>query len=691
MTKLIRCEIRGDAMIVTIDNPPVNAITQAMRFGLLDAVTQAKGALEAGQIARVVVTGANGSFNAGTDPRELDRPPLPPHLQSVLSELSALPAIAAISGPALGTGCEIALACRFRIARPDALIGFPDVSLGLVPGAGGTQRLPRLIGLEQALPLIGMSVLVSGSEALSKGMVNELADDPLAAALALDLSRLGPSPDDLPASAPAPQMAQSARAYAETRQRGEAAPLAAIELMEASTTLPLPKAMAKERATFLELRASAQSRALRHVVHAERAAGHLADLQALSPVPVGQVLVVGGAAPAATIAHLLALAGIRVTILESDAKGEELARLNMERLFEAAVRQGLMNADIAARLMAANVAFIHGSDMELPLVDMVIDVSTHADLEARQAIFERLGRDLPAGTILAAQTSRADASEIAKVVPGPERFVGLHFFAPAHIARLVEVVCVDSTSKQTLATVFALLRRLNKIAVESGDSEGFIGDRIQSRYLRAADRLLLEGAQPADVDAAMVEFGMGTGPYAMQDFSGLDAALALRGGDTADRAAPILDQMTGLNRLGRKTNAGWYDYEDGKPVPSQQVADLLDTVSAEAGISRREISEDEISQRLALAIIAEGAAILDEGVARRPVDIDLVMIHGFGFPRWRGGPMWQADEWGLGRLVREYEALAGADPQGWAVPDLFHRLMRDDLTLSDLDRVPAPK
>ncbi|MDO5641019.1 MAG: 3-hydroxyacyl-CoA dehydrogenase NAD-binding domain-containing protein [Paracoccus sp. (in: a-proteobacteria)] len=691
MTDPVKRDYRGNALILTIDNPPVNVISQPVRAGLFDAATEAGEALAAGRIDRVIITGAGRSFVAGADAKEFDGPALDPQLPDVLNLLATLPAIAAINGAALGGGYEIALACRSRIAAPGAMIGLPEVTLGVVPGAGGTQRLPRLIGLERALPLISGGVVLNAEAALAQGMIDRLADDPLAAALAMDLADLGPAIADLPPPAPAPEAGLAARDTARKRMRGQHAPFRAIELMEAASRMTLPEGMTREREKFLELRAGAQARALRHIFFAERGAGASGALKALEPAPLGHILVAGGGTMGAGIAYALNSAGIRVTLLENDPEAETRARANLRRLFDEAVARGKLDAAEAAHRQDRTITFISGPDVALPPVDMAIE-AVFESLDVKRALFARLGKALPPTTILATNTSYLDVNRIAEVVPEPARFLGLHFFAPAHLMKLVEVIRADATSAQTLATVFALTRRLGKIAVEAGVCDGFIGNRILTRYRQAADVTLLEGALPAQVDKAMVGFGMAMGPYAVQDLSGLDIAHANRkrkrdaGIAIAGRPVPVADRMVeDLRRLGRKTGAGWYDYQGGAPLPSDIVDAEVIRASSEAGVTRRAFTDDEIARRLALSMIAEGADIVAEGIANRPADVDLVMVHGYGFPRWRGGPMRLADEWGLPVLVAEYEALSAADPQSWHVPALLARLASEGRRLADLN------
>lgn len=690
MTDPVTREYRGNALILTIDNPPVNVISQAVRASLLAALTEGQQAVADGRIDRVVITGAGRSFVAGADAKEFDGAPLEPHLPDVLDVLMTLPAIAAINGAALGGGYEIALACRYRIAAPAAGIGLPEVSLGVVPGSGGTQRLPRLIGLARALPLISTGATLKAKAALAEGMVDALADDPLATALALDLAQLGPAVDSLPAPEAAPEAAQAARDNAAKRLRGQIAPLKAIELMEAATG-PLPQGMAQERATFLDLRQGAQARALRHIFFAERGAGASPTLKKLQPAPVEHVLVAGGGTMGAAIAYALNSVGIEITLLENDAEAATRARANVTKLFDEAVSRGKLPQAEAHSRLSETFHFIHGADTPLPAVDMVIE-AVFENLDVKRALFERLGRDLPQDTILATNTSYLDVNRIAEVVPNPQRFLGLHFFAPAHLMKLVEVIRAQETSAQTLATTFALTKRLNKIAVEAGVCDGFIGNRILTRYRQTADVALLEGALPAQVDTAMTGFGMAMGPYATQDLSGLDIAYANRkrkrdaGEVFKGRYVPIADRMVeDQKRLGRKTGAGWYDYDGGKAAASALVDDEVRRASTEAGVTRRDFSDAELSRRLALSMIAEGADIIEEGIANRPADVDLVLVHGYGFPRWRGGPMRLADEWGLPALLADYEALTAEDPKSWAVPALIRRLVAEGRSFADLN------
>ncbi|MBY6005021.1 enoyl-CoA hydratase/isomerase family protein [Salipiger bermudensis] len=678
----VRTELRGRALLVTIDNPPLNVIGQTVRAGLLAACTKAEMLLETGAIDRVIVTGAGRAFVAGADVREFDGPALDPQLPEVLGRLEALPSVAAINGTALGGGLEIALACRVRLAAPGALMGLPEVTLGIVPGSGGTQRLPRIIGLEAALPLASTGARIGAEEALSLGMVDGLSERPLEAALALAPERLDTSSAaDLPRPAPAPEAAEAARATARKKMRGQIAPLRAIALVEASAELPFDAALAEERATFLELRAGSQASALRHVFFAERAAARPATLQAEAPAEIRTALVAGGGTMGAAIAYALCIAGIDISLLEHDAAAAARARANVAGLFEQAVARGKLAQDAADRQLSQRFRVLHGPQ-PLPPVDIAIE-AVFEDLAVKQALFRRFAADLPPTTLLATNTSYLDPDAIAGDLARPERFLGLHFFAPAHLMKLVEIVRARASSPQTLATAFGLTRRLGKVAVEAGICEGFIGNRILSRYRQACEVMLLEGALPWEIDDAMTGFGMAMGPFMTQDLSGLDIAHANRQrkdlrNQPGIRYVAIADRLVEDHaRLGRKTGAGWYDYEDGRPRPSETVRSVIESCATDAGVTRRAFDAEEISRRVTLAMIAESCDILEEGIARRPEEIDLTLIHGYGFPRWRGGPMKLAEDWGLTALRDDLAGLAEEDPVSWSVPARLSRAIAE--------------
>tara|TARA_R110002110_G_scaffold211304_1_gene424016 strand:- start:36744 stop:38780 length:2037 start_codon:yes stop_codon:yes gene_type:complete len=663
--------MRQDADIgyVEIDNPPVNAIGLSVRQGLLDAVRWA----EKNMLTRVILSGKGRAFAAGADAREFDADPIEPHLPDVLNAIdeSFVPWIAAINGVALGGGAEIAMACRMRIMVGSASIGMPEVTLGVIPGAGGTGRLPRLVGLKNALDIITSGRPLKAERALEIGLVHAIEDDPIEAAFLVNTEELGcivPTWELHAPAADAEILAQS-RAVIAAKSPSQIAPLRALDVVEQGLALPFHDALMSERAAFLELRAGAQSKALRHIFFAERAA-KAPDWLQTNPNQLSHVAVVGGGTMGAGIAYALLNAGLQVTLLETDAKGVERATLNIEAIIEASLKRGLIDAQRAA-----------DHRQQLTVSDDYNDAATATlaieaafeSMEVKKAVFEKLISVLSDDAILATNTSYLDVNDIAATVSDPSRVVGLHFFAPAHIMKLLEIVRGDRTSDEALAVGFALAKMLRKIPVLAGVCDGFIGNRILARYREAADTVFMDGSTPWEVDEAMVEFGYAMGPYEAQDLSGLDIAHAnrRRQDETRDpnrRYIPIADRLVELGKLGKKTGAGWYRYPGGNgKVEDPIVADLALEEAHFAGITRTDYGPEEIRERLLLAMINEAADILHEGIAASARDIDLVTVFGYGFPRWRGGLMHYADSLGAKNIVAKLDALAAQDPIAWKV------------------------
>ena len=668
----------GDYVLVTLDNPPVNAIGKDIRQGLMDAVTRV--AAEDG-VTRVILRGAGRGFAAGADAREFDMDPVEPHLPDVVNaiEASPIPWIAAIHGAALGGGLELALACRYRIAREDALLGLPEVTLGVVPGAGGTQRLPRLVGPAKALELISQGKTISGAEAKAIGLVDELDDDPADHAGMINTEWLGMAVPvgDLNSGELTGEEIAAAEAQAARKMRGQTAPLRAISLVKTATKQPLDQGLAEEREAFLDLRASGQAKALRHIFFAERGAKAPADVADIQPAPIDHVAVVGGGTMGAGIAYALLNAGLRVTLLETDPDGVERAGANVSNIVDASLKRGLIDARGAEdRRGRLTLSHDYGDAAGATLA---IEAAFEA-MEVKQAIFAKLDEALPADAILATNTSYLDVDAIAAGTRDPSRVLGLHFFAPAHIMKLLEIVKAKETAPRALSTGFALARRLRKIPVVAGVCDGFIGNRILARYREAAETLLIDGSTPWEIDEAMVEFGYAMGIHETQDLSGLDIAHANRRRQDATRDPnrryiAIGDRMVAEGRLGRKTGVGWYRYPGGGgKVVDPLVEDLVREEAHFAGVTRTDYDADTIRHRLLLAMINEAASILDEGIARRAADIDLVTVSGYGFPRWRGGLMFYADTLGVPAIFEGLQALAAEDPLVWCPSPLIERL-----------------
>ena len=660
---------------VTLSNPPVNAIGQVLRMGLLEAVRWA----ERGRLDRVIVSGAGGIFAAGADAKEFDAAPQEPHLPEVLNAIdeSFVPWIAAIDGVALGGGAEIAMACRMRIMAPGARIGLPEVTLGVIPGAGGTARLPRLAGLQKAVEMITTGKPIGAQEACSAGLIHTVEDDPIEAAFFVNSEALGCIVPTWEYHAPVhdADLFRMARENLQAKMPGQEAPVRAIEVIEAGLALPFHAALAHERRVFLELKTGSQSKALRHLFFTQRAAKAPAHLKG-SALEVQHAAVVGGGTMGAGIAYALLSSGLQVTILEADADGLKRAEDNIGKIIEASLTRGMIDAaggaDLRSRL-TLSTQYSQAATAQLAIE------AAFEDLAVKQEILGKLDVVLSADAVLATNTSYLDINEMAAPLMDPTRVIGLHFFAPAHIMKLLEIVQGAQSSDRAIATGYALAKRLGKVPVCAGVCDGFIGNRILARYREAADTVFMDGSTPWEVDDAMVEFGYAMGPYEAQDLSGLDIAYAnrQRQAPTRDpnrRYIPIADRMIELGKLGRKTSAGWYRYPGGEgKVEDPIVADLAIEEAHFAGITRTDYSSQEMRQRIVLAMINEAADILDAGIAQSAGDIDLVTVFGYGFPRWRGGLMHYADSLGVETIVAQLEILAQEDPVAWKVSPLLRR------------------
>jgi 3-hydroxyacyl-CoA dehydrogenase len=634
----------GGIAVVTVDNPPVNALGQALRQGLWDAV----GSLDADPaVHAVVLICAGRTFIAGADVTEFGKPPQAPHLPDLVDRIEGAqkPWVAAIHGSALGGGFEVAMGCRFRVAVEGASVGLPEVTLGIVPGASGTVRTPRLAGVEAAVDLVTSGKPVRAGKALSLGLLDAVfAGDLQANAVAFAreaLTRdLPPPVSARPVTAPDPAFWDDRRKTVAKAAKGADAPLRALDCLRKAAEAPFTEAMAFERQTFLDLRGSDQAAALRHVFFAERAAPRPARLKGVDPLPLTTAGVIGGGTMGAGIAAALRDAGLPVVLIERDNEAVERGIANLRAIFAGAVKRGKLTEAQAADRMAGVTATTDYA--ALSDADLVIE-AVFEEIGVKRAVFAQLAQACRPDAVLATNTSYLDPRLIAEGVPDPGRFIGLHFFSPANVMRLLEIVPVPETSDRTLATGFALGRMLGKTPVQSGICEGFIGNRILKRYRAGAEALVRQGIPIADIDAAMRGYGLAMGPFEAQDLGGLDIAYLQREGARAmgqDVGETLGDILVRAGRKGQKTGGGWYDYAPGnrRPQPSAAVADLLgDRI---AGTTT--MDPDAIARHLVAEMAAEGQAILDAGIAASPADIDLVEIHGYGFPRWRGGPMWAA-------------------------------------------------
>ncbi|MGO1068828.1 3-hydroxyacyl-CoA dehydrogenase NAD-binding domain-containing protein [Lysobacter sp. CA199] len=633
--------VDGDIAVVTIDHPPVNALSQPVREGLLKAAAE----LDAAEDVKAVVLHCAGrTFIAGADVAEFGKAPMEPHLPQVVNRIEAAskPWTAAIHGTALGGGFEIALGCRFRIASPTASVGLPEVGLGLVPGASGTVRTPRLVGAEAALELVTTGKPVKAAKALDMGLLDAVVEgDLLAAAKAFArqaMARQAPLPvSQRPVAAPPPAFWDERKAAIAKRAKGETAPLIALECVRKAVEAPFAEALAFERKSFLELRGSPQAAALRTVFFAERAAAHPAGMRNIEFAPLRKIGVVGGGTMGAGIAAALRDADLPVVMIERDDEAVARGLGNIRSIVEGGVKRGkLTPAQAEARLAGVTASTDYGL---LADADMVIE-AVFEELSVKRAVFERLTAACRGDAVLATNTSYLDPRLIAQDVHDPSRFIGLHFFSPANVMKLLEIVPIPQTSAQVLASSFALARTLGKVPIQSGICEGFIGNRILKRYRAAAESLVRDGVPIAQIDAAMREYGFAMGPFEAQDLGGLDIAYLQREGARASGqsiAETLGDILVRAGRKGHKTRAGWYDYTLGDRTP-QSSAIVSELLGARIG-GRNLMARSAIADRLVGEMADEGDAILAEGIAGQASDIDLVEIHGYGFPRWRGGPM----------------------------------------------------
>lgn len=640
---IIGIERLNEFAVVTLNRPPVNALNQEMRQRLCDAVAE----LEAdSDVHAVILISAGKTFIAGADVGEFERPLQPPHLPDVvqLIENASKPWVAAIHGSALGGGFEIAMGCRFRVALDSASIGLPEVTLGLVPGAGGTVRTPRLAGFDAAVELVTTGKPCSAPLALQKGLVDAVFEDDLLACAVRFIrdalaQTLPPSVSTRPVVTPDRTFWVDRSVAIAKRARGEAARLRALECIQRASELPLDEAFAFERSAFLELRESSQAKALRSVFFAERAALRPSNLRDVAPLPLHHIGVIGGGTMGAGIAAALLDAGLRITLIERDEPALTRGIASVKGILNSSVERGkLSDAEALSRLAAMQGSTDYRA---LSDADMVIE-AVFEDIDIKRGVFADIGRICRPNAVLATNTSYIDPRQIADRIPNLSRFIGLHFFSPANVMKLLEIVPIPETSSEVLATGFSLARSLGKIPVQAGICEGFIGNRILKRYRAAAERLVMRGIDIAEIDRAMRLYGFAMGPFEAQDMGGLDIAFMQRErARTEGHSVPetLGDILVRAGRKGRKSHGGWYDYVqgDGTPHTSAAVAALITPqLRPNPGVDRATIATNLVAE-----MADEGRKILAEGIARSAGDIDLVKIHGYGFPRWRGGPMFQ--------------------------------------------------
>ena len=678
--------LEGDIAVLSLASPPVNALSLPVRTALMEGLTRAAAD---GTVTALVLTGEAGTFSSGADIKEIASgaaltPPTLRDLQRQM-EASRKPLVAAIDGIAFGGGFEIALACHYRTGSRSAKVGLPEVKLGLLPGAGGTQRFTRLAGPAAALEAITSGAPIPAARALELGVLDVVADDAVAAAIELARKAVR---EHLPLritseisehlSEGTPELFSDFRRRIAGKSRGQLAPLRIVDSIQAACTLPAEDAFRLERQYFLECRDSPQRQALTHVFFAEREARRIPGLPAdTKPRPLRQAAVIGAGTMGGGIAMSFANAGLPVALLEVSPEALERGLQTIRRNYAASVSRGSLDQ---ARADAA-LALIRGvSEYEaLGEADILIE-AVFEDMSVKREVFARLDKVAARHAILASNTSTLDIDAIAASTERPEQVVGTHFFSPANVMKLLENVRGRHTSAETIATVMALGRTLGKIPVLAGNCDGFIGNRMLMFYGSEAEFLLEEGATPEQIDRVMEGFGFAMGPLAVRDLAGNDVGFLIRKGrklPADERWSPILERIVEAGRLGQKTNKGFYRYEGRTRIVDPEVTALIENVSRELGIRRRTIPNEEILDRLLHPLVNEGARILEEGIAIRASDIDVVYVYGYGFPAYKGGPMFWAEQAGLARVVNTMRRLAPTHGARWAPAPLLERLVAE--------------
>ena len=683
----------GDIAVLTIQNPPVNALGHAVRQGLMERMDQAEAD---NGVRAVLIVGDGRAFIAGADITEFGKPPMSPSLPDVVDRIEASPllVVASMHGVSLGGGLEVALGCHYRIAVPSARIGLPEVHLGLIPGAGGTQRLPRVTGVEVALDIMTTGRQVGAKEAAAMGVIDVVQDgDALENGLAYAEKLLTEGAKRRPVSEiPAPTAIDWDAAYDATlaRGRGQISPAQSVRAVQASVEKPFNEGLLVERQIFMDLLKSDQSKGMIHSFFSERAVGNLPELKGITPRSIDHIGVIGGGTMGAGIATAALLSGLRVTMLEMNADAGEVAYGRIAGNLAGALKRGKITAEQHETILsqALNVITDYAG---LSDADMVIE-AVFEEMSVKKRVFIKLDAVCQQGAILATNTSYLDVNEIASVTSRPQDVIGLHFFSPAHVMKLLEVVVADKTAIDVVATGFELGKRLKKVSVRAGVCDGFIGNRILATYRAAADQMVMEGASPYDIDKALEKFGFAMGPYAVADLAGLDIGWAVRKRKRAEAGiegvSTYADKICEAGNFGQKTGKGYYDYAAGAKarVPNPEVMDLIEAERAEFGSVSHDFTETQIVRRYMAAMVNEAAKVVGEGIARRPLDVDMTLLFGYGFPRYHGGPLKWADIVGLPDLLSDIEGYAKQDVAFWAPAPLLKELVASGKTFDELNK-----
>jgi 3-hydroxyacyl-CoA dehydrogenase len=703
MDNLVNLTTQDGVAVITINNPPVNALSPGVPEGLVAALDAAE---KDGSARAIVIIGGGRTFIAGADIKELElaasgRGSGPPKFHDILARIedSSKPVIMAIHGTALGGGNEVAMAGHYRVAVPDAQIGQPEVNLGIIPGAEGTQRLPRLVGVAAAVDLCVSGKPIRAPEALKLGLIDRVIEGDLltgAAAFAREIADQGGAlrktrelSDKLGSEFVDASIFAAGRDQARKTRRNMIAPLKAVDAIEAAVNLPFDEGCQKEREIFEECIASDQARALIHAFFAERAVSKIPDIPKETAVyNIRQAAIIGAGTMGGGIAMACANAGISVRLKEVEQAALDRGLATIRKNYENSVKKGRFSQEV----MDQRMALIHpqltydGFDQ----ADLIIEAAFES-MDLKKRIFAEIDKIAKPDCVLASNTSTLDIDEIASVTSRPRMVIGLHFFSPANVMRLVEIVRGKATSKEVVATALALAKKLSKVGVVVGNCWGFVGNRMMMPYMREAQFLVEEGATPEQVDRALTNFGMAMGIFAVDDMGGIDVQWLVRQErkhleKPGLRAPLVLEKLFNSKRLGQKTGAGWYRYDENrKPIPDPEVHALIEKTASEGGIERRHISDDEIIERSIYIMINEGAKILEEGYALRAADIDVIYLTGYGFPGYRGGPMWYADTVGLKKVrdrIAEFHAKHG---EFWEPAPLLAKLADQGETFASYD------
>ncbi|MEG0113247.1 MAG: 3-hydroxyacyl-CoA dehydrogenase NAD-binding domain-containing protein [Comamonas sp.] len=690
----------GQVLVVTIQNPPVNALSQAVRQGLADAVAQAR---SDAQVKAILLVGSGKAFIAGADIREFGKPAMPPSLPDVLVQLenSDKLVVAAIHGPALGGGLEVALSCHYRLAVSGAKLGLPEVQLGLLPGAGGTQRTPRLIGVKAALDLMLSGRHASAEEALAMGLVDKVepaGSDARTAGLAYAnalLAQNAPVRRTREASALADKAASqaeldAAKAESAKKSRGLFSPGKIIECVQGALDLPFEQGMQNERKLFVQCLESPQRAGLIHAFFAERETAKIPEAKAAAPRALNSIGVVGGGTMGAGITVAALDAGLPVVMVERDEESIARGRANVEKVYDGLIAKGRMTAEKKAAIMAR---YSGSTDYAaLAQVDLVIE-AVFEEMGVKKAVFAELDKVCKPGAVIATNTSYLDIDAIAASISRPQDVIGLHFFSPANIMKLLEIVVPAKVSADVVATAFELARRMKKVPVRAGVCDGFIGNRILAVYREAANYLLEDGASPYQIDEAVREFGYPMGPFQVADLAGGDIGWATRKRKAATRNpqaryVQIADRIAEKGWFGQKTQRGYYLYPQGARIGTQdpEVLAIVDAERQRAGVTPRSFSNAEIMRRYMAAMVNEGANVVREGIALRPLDVDVTFLYGYGFPRFRGGPMKWADMVGLDKVLADIREFAKEDALFWTPSPLLVELVEKGENFESLNK-----